>query len=153
MEADATHRSHSAIPLRPNCFPPEHYKRAANNLLSWEGVCWIAHAKPLYSHQPNSCPRHIQRSRGRAAAKFAEGRTWTRKLSAKAGQPFTRVGRPSADCARLGWRSGAVLIRSMGTPTKIYARASRLLPPPDIRCALRSAKYELDGWNTKRSPT
>ena len=41
MEADATHRSHAAIPLPPNCFLPEHYERAANNLLSGAGVCWM----------------------------------------------------------------------------------------------------------------
>ena len=41
VRTDATHRSHTAIPIRPNCFVPEHYKRAANKLLIGEGVCWM----------------------------------------------------------------------------------------------------------------
>src|SRR4051794_24766362 len=41
VRTDATHRSNTAIPIRPNCLVPEHYKRAANNLLIGEGGGYI----------------------------------------------------------------------------------------------------------------
>src|SRR5437764_5628639 len=81
VRTDATHRPHTAIPIRPNCFVPEHYKRAANNLLISEGVCWMAHAEPLYPNRPNSYSRNMRRSRGRTAINFAERTTTTRAFS------------------------------------------------------------------------